>query len=220
MTSRKTRILLVDDHPLVRRALADLIDEESDLEVCGEAGNLAEASEHLRGTCPDLAIVDISLDGGSGLEFVKKLRIERPSVAAIMFSMHDERVYAERSIRAGARGYVMKRESSRRIIAAIREVLAGKLAISDVMNELFAFKFLRGQVPVETSPLECLSDRELEIFELLGSGNDTRIIADLLRINIKTVQTYCARIKEKLCLESASELMVAAIRWKETHSSL
>ena len=134
--------------------------------------------------------------------------------------MHDERVYAERSIRAGARGYVMKRESSRRIIAAIREVLAGKLAISDVMGEFFALKFLRGQVPVETSPLECLSDRELEIFELLGGGHDTRIIADILRINIKTVQTYCGRIKEKLGLETASELLVAAIRWKENRAIL
>lgn len=216
MFETKARILLVDDHPLVRRALADLISEEQDLEVCGEASSVSAALQKLSESPADLAIVDISLDGGSGLELVKTMRHQHPSVPVIIFSMHDEKIYAERCIRAGARGYVMKRESTRRIITAIRDAMCGRVAISPGMAQLFARKFVRGQVPPDTSPLKCLSDRELEIFHLLGSGCDTRMAADRLHINVKTVQTYCSRIKEKLGLDSATELLVEAVRWKES----
>jgi DNA-binding NarL/FixJ family response regulator len=219
MPENKVRILLVDDHPLVRRALADLISEEQDLEVCGEASSVAAALENMFDNPADLAVVDISLEGTSGLELVKAMRQQHPTVPVIVFSMHDEKVYAERCIRAGARGYVMKRESTRRIIAAIRDAISGRVAISPDMAQLFSRKFARAQVPPDTSPLDCLSDRELEIFQLLGSGCDTRMAADRLHINVKTVQTYCARIKEKLGLDSATELLVEAVRWKESTRS-
>jgi DNA-binding NarL/FixJ family response regulator len=217
MREGKVRILLVDDHPLVRSALADLISEEQDLEVCGEAGSVPDALQKMSESPADLAIVDISLEDGSGLELVKTMRQQNPSVPVIVFSMHDEKIYAERCIRAGARGYVMKRESTRRIIAAIRDAISGRVAISPDMAQLFSRKFVRGQVPADSSPLECLSERELEIFQLLGSGCDTRTAADRLRINVKTVQTYCSRIKEKLGLDSATELLVEAVRWTDSN---
>jgi len=215
MPEKKTRIFLVDDHPLVRHALADLIRQQGDLLVCGEAESVKDALKAILAKMPDLVIVDITLDAGSGLELVKAMKAECPSVPAIVLSIHDERLYAERAIRVGARGYVQKRESTKKIIAAIRDVLAGRLAISREMTEAFAEKFIQGRVNEESSPIEALSDRELEIFRLLGSGYDTRSVADRLHISIKTVQTYCSRIKEKLGLANATELFTEALRWND-----
>jgi DNA-binding NarL/FixJ family response regulator len=213
--AQKSKILLVDDHPLVREWLANLINEQSDLHVCGEASNAPQAFE-LIGTCkPDIVIVDISLEGGSGIELIKSIKATNPGVAMIVLSMHDESLYAERALRAGARGYIMKREATKKILQAIRSVLEGKLYISDKISDAMAEKFVEGRPATISSPTEQLSDRELEIFQLLGHGRNTRQIADHLHIGFKTVQTYCARIKEKLELDNATQLLHEAIRWNE-----
>ena len=215
MLNRQSKIFLVDDHPLVRLWLGQLIEEQSDLVVCGEADTVSEALRRIEATKPDLAIVDISLPESSGLELIKKIRSTQPDLRVIVLSMHDERVYAERAIRAGARGFVMKRETADRIIEAIYKVLHGKLAVSASVTASFTEKFGEGRVPPPGPVVERLSDRELEIFQLLGTGADSRGIAKRLQISIKTVQAHCANIKDKLELENATELLREAIRWNE-----
>jgi DNA-binding NarL/FixJ family response regulator len=215
--NRHAKIFLVDDHPLVRLWLGQLIEVQQDLTVCGEADNVRERLLRIEATNPDLVIVDISLPGGSGMELIKTLKASRPRVMTIVLSMHDENVYAERAIRAGARGFVMKRETANQIIEAIYKVLRGRIAVSDAVARTFADKFGDGRIPPAGPTVERLSDRELEVFELLGSGLDTRAIADRLDISIKTVQAYCARIKEKLELSNATELLREALRWHETN---
>jgi DNA-binding NarL/FixJ family response regulator len=217
MPEKKSKILLVDDHPLVREWLASLINQQPDLAVCGEAESLQEALDYLGSGSADLAIVDISLKESSGLELIKAMRSFHPAVNIIVLSMHDERHYAERAIRAGARGYVMKRETTKKIIAAIHQVLAGKLGVSEEVAALFAERFVDNK-PRSRMPVEELSDRELEVFRLLGQGLDTRSVANRLQISIKTVQAYCARIKDKLNLANATELLREAIRWSESNA--
>jgi DNA-binding NarL/FixJ family response regulator len=212
---QKSKILLVDDHPLVREWLANLINEQPDLNVCGEASNAPQAFELIGAASPDIAIVDISLEGGSGIELIKSVKASHPNVAMIVLSMHDESLYAERALRAGARGYIMKREATKKILQAIHAVLDGKLYISEKISDMMAEKFIEGIPPATGSPADQLSDRELEIFQLLGSGRNTRQIADQLHIGFKTVQTYSARIKEKLDLDNATQLLHEAIRWNE-----
>jgi DNA-binding NarL/FixJ family response regulator len=213
--AQKSKILLVDDHPLVREWLANLINEQFDLHVCGEASNAPQAFELIGTAKPDIVIVDISLEGGSGIELIKSIKATNPGVAMIVLSMHDESLYAERALRAGARGYIMKREATKKILQAIRSVLEGKLYISEKISDAMAEKFVEGRPATISSPAEQLSDRELEIFQLLGHGRNTRQIADHLHIGFKTVQTYCARIKEKLELDNATQLLHEAIRWNE-----
>jgi DNA-binding NarL/FixJ family response regulator len=213
----RRKIFLMDDHPLVRLWLGQLIDEQSDLMVCGEADNVGEALRRIAATRPDLAIVDISLPESSGLELIKKLAAVQPDLLIVVFSMHDEKIYAERVIRAGARGFVMKRETASSIIEAIYKVLRGKLAVSAAVEASFAEKFGEGRPPPRGPFVERLSDRELEIFELLGTGADTRTIGHRLHIAIKTVQAHCANIKDKLELSNATELLREAIRWNEFH---
>jgi DNA-binding NarL/FixJ family response regulator len=215
MPDEKFKILLVDDHPLVREWLASLINQQHDLVVCGEAGSVQEAVGYLNAAAPDLAIIDLSLKEGSGLELIKTMRSTHPAVAVIVLSMHDEKHYAERAIRAGARGYVMKRETTKKIIAAIQLVRAGRLGVSDEVAALFAERFVDNRPRLRT-PVEELSDRELEVFRLLGQGLDTRSVANNLHISIKTVQAYCARIKDKLNLANATELLREAVRWSES----
>lgn len=217
MPDQQSKVFLIDDHPLVRMWLGQLIEEQGDLMVCGEADNPRDAIRRIDATRPDLAIVDISLPAGSGMELIKTLKSQYPHLAMIVLSMHDEAVYAERAIRAGARGYVMKRETANRIIESIYKVLRGKLAVSDAVAQAFADKFGAGRAPAVGPTVELLSDRELEVFELLGSGLDTRAIGEKLGISIKTVQAYCARIKEKLELSNATELLREALRWFESH---
>jgi DNA-binding NarL/FixJ family response regulator len=211
----KNKILLVDDHPLVREWLANLINEQTDLQVCGEAINAPEAFELIGKTKPDIAIVDLSLEGGSGIELLKNIKAAHPGVATIVLSMHDETLYAERALRAGARGYIMKREATKKILQAIRSVLAGKLYVSEKITALMAEKFVEGRHATIESPVQQLSDRELEVFQLLGRGYTTRQIAEHLHIGFKTVQAYCARIKEKLNLTNITALLREAIRWHE-----
>lgn len=215
--TRKLKVLLIDDHPLVREWLTNLIDQQKDMEVCGEAEAIQDAVKILKTVTPDIAVVDLSLKGTSGLELVKSIKAKWPQVGIVVLSMHDEEVYAERCIRAGARGYVMKRESTKRIITAIRGVHEGRLCVSEQMASSFAEKFVGGRAGSQ-SGLQELSDRELEVFNLLGRGLGTRQIAESLNVSIKTVQAYCARIKQKLRLATATELLHEAIRWHQRQS--
>jgi DNA-binding NarL/FixJ family response regulator len=211
----KTRILLVDDHPLVREWLTTLINQQPDLVVCGEAEDGPQALSAITPTQPDLAVVDLSLKGGSGLDLIKDLKELHPALLVLVLSMHDEALYAERVLRAGARGYIMKREVTGQIITAIRRVHDGQLHLSDRIAGVIANKFAGGRPVASTSPVTLLSDRELEVFQFLGQGRETKQIAESLHISLKTVQAYCARIKQKLKLANATELLREAIRWEE-----
>jgi DNA-binding NarL/FixJ family response regulator len=206
----------VDDHPLVREWLTNLINQQPNLKVCGEAETGPEAREKILSLRPNIAVVDIALKDSSGLELIKDLKQACPEVAVLVLSMHEESQYAERALRAGAKGYLMKRETTRKVIAAIGQVLEGKLCVSEAIAAALAARFVEGKTLGARSPVEQLSDRELEVFELLGQGRTTRQIAEILRVSIKTVQAYCARIKEKLSLDSATELLREAVRWHET----
>ena len=212
--SHKRRVFLVDDHPLVREGLANLINHQDDLVVCGEAEDSGEAMEGIEETEPAIALIDISLKNESGLELVKNLESRFPNVALIVLSMHDEALYAERALRAGAKGYVMKRETSKSVLTAIRRVLEGDTYVSDRVVNLMARRISPRKAAAK-SPVERLSDRELEIFRLLGQGRSTSQIAEDLRLSLKTVQAYCARAKEKFGVDSLTELLRAAIRWED-----
>ncbi len=209
------RVFLVDDHPLVREWLGTLINQQPDLRTCGDASTSAQALQLISERKPDVVVVDISLEGGSGLELIKDIKASHLAVAVVVLSMHDEALYAERALRAGARGYVMKREATRNALQAIRTVLAGKLYLSENMTRTMAEKFVGGQPDAARSPLAELSDRELEVFQLLGRGQSTRQIADSLHLSLKTVQAFCARIKEKLNIDNATELLRAAMQWHD-----
>ena len=212
----KSKIFIVDDHPLVREWLTTLIDQTGDLVVCDGAEDTQGALKGIARSNPDLAIIDLSLGGDSGIDLIRMIREQFPKVPMVVLSMHDERVYAERSIRAGARGYIMKRESTKKVIDAIRQVLQGNVYLSKELTELFAQKFISGGNGGDASPISQLSDRELEVFRFIGQGYETREIAETLQVNIKTVQTYCTRIKDKLNLSSGAELLREAIRWNDT----
>jgi DNA-binding NarL/FixJ family response regulator len=209
-------VFIVDDHPLVREWLTNLINQQPDLVVCGEAESGPQAMQAITAREPRVAIVDIALKDSSGIELIKDLRQCRPNVAVLVLSMHEESHYAVRALRAGARGYIMKRETTKRVIAAIRQVLEGKMYVSESVAATLATQFVTGKTLETHSPAEQLSDRELEVFELLGQGRGTRQIAEALRVSVKTVQAYCARIKEKLNLASATELLREAVRWHES----
>jgi DNA-binding NarL/FixJ family response regulator len=211
----KRRVFLVDDHPLVREWLTNLINQQNDLAVCGEAESAPRALAAIAKLKPDVAIVDISLHDSSGLELIKDLKELHPRIVVLVLSMHDEALYAERALRAGARGFIMKRETTRNVVDAIRRVLDGKLYISNTVAEQIAARTVSGKAAGHQNPIELLSDRELEVFEMLGQGLGTRQISDALKVSIKTVQVYCGRMKEKLNLGSATELLREAIRWNE-----
>ena len=217
-TATKHKIFLVDDHPLVREWLTNLINEQSDLTVCGEADSGPQALQAIEQIKPDVAIVDIALRDSSGIELIKDLKQICPNVSVLVLSMHEESHYAERALRAGARGYIMKRETTKKVIAAIRQVLSGQLYVSETTAAAMAAQFVAGKSLDDSSPAQQLSDRELEVFEMLGQGRGTRQIAESLRVSVKTVQAYCARIKEKLNLASATELLREAVRWHESRS--
>jgi len=212
--AQKIKILLVDDHPLVREGLANLIHQQLDLEVCGEAASEPQALQMIASTGPDVAVVDITLENGSGLELIKNIKAMHPGVAMLALSMHDESLFAERALRAGARGYLMKREAAKKVIQGIRAVLAGQLFVSEKITAMMAERFVEGRT-TPSSPMAQLSDRELEVFQLLGRGQTTRQIADHLHVGFKTVQAYSARIKEKLQLANATELLRAAMQWND-----
>jgi len=214
-STEKARVFLVDDHPLVREMLRNLIDQQPDMIACGDAGDAAQALKGIPAAAPHIVVIDLSLKDSSGLELIKQIRQRHPNVSQIVLSMHDEKLYAERVLRAGARGYVMKRESTKQILAAIRAVRGGKMWLSETLSDDFARRFVGAEAPAG-SPLESLSDRELEVFNLLGQGMQTRQVASALNVSIKTVQAYCARIKQKLSLSSGAELLREAMRWHES----
>ena len=218
MKPGKVKIFIVDDHPLVREWLTALIQRQADLAVCGEADDSARALEAITATKPDVAIVDLALKTGSGLELIKDLKQTCPEVATIVLSMHDELLYAERAFRAGARGYVMKRDSTKNIVEAIRFVRDGRRYMSERVAAVMAEKLVDGQSST-AAPVTRLSDRELEVFELLGQGLETTRIAASLRVSVKTVQAFYARIKEKLKLGTERELLREAVRWQENRST-
>lgn len=214
----KKRIFLVDDHPLVREWLANLIRQQPDLTVSGEAEQGPAALSEVAATKPDLVIADLNLKNSSGIELVKNLKELCPEIPVLVLSMHDESMYAERAFRAGARGYVNKRETAQKVVEAIGRVLEGKLYVNEKAAEVFAGKAVRGQT-VNQSTVESLSDRELQVFEKLGQGMGTRQIADDFHVSVKTIQEYCARIKEKLQVNNATELLREAVRWHEAKNS-
>ncbi|MDB6147648.1 MAG: two component transcriptional regulator, LuxR family [Spartobacteria bacterium] len=210
------RIFIVDDHPLVREGLANLINSQADLVVCGQAEDAAQALAGIGASRAELALIDISLKTGSGLELVKDLKANFSDVALVVLSMHDEMLYAERALRAGARGYVMKRETTKEVVTAIRRVLQGDVYVSERVVNLMARRLGSSRRAAASSPVEQLSDRELEIFRLLGQGLTTSQIATDLHLSLKTVQAYCARAKEKFGVDSLTELLRAAIRWEDS----
>jgi DNA-binding NarL/FixJ family response regulator len=214
--AQKAKVLLVDDHPLVREWLATLINQQADLEICGETDSAPTALQMIGQVSPEIAIVDISMERGSGLELIKDIKAHHPQVMVIVLSMHEEGLYAERALRAGARGYIMKREATKNVLQAIRHVLGGKLYVSDKLAVLLAEKFVDGRPSKPGSLIEKLSDRELEVFQLLGRGYSTRRIAEELHVSFKTIQAFAARIKEKLGLMTATELLLEAVRWNDS----
>ena len=213
--SPRRRVFIVDDHPLVREGLANLINQQPDLVVCGQAEDAAQTLAGIGASRAELALIDISLKTASGLELVKDLKVHHPNVALIVLSMHDEMLYAERAIRAGARGYVMKRETTKEVLTAIRRVLQGDVYVSERVVSLMARRLGSPRKASASSPVEQLSDRELEIFRLLGQGRTTSQIAADLHLSLKTVQAYCARAKDKFGVDSLTELLRAAIRWED-----
>jgi len=211
----KTKIFLVDDHPLVREWLANLINEEPDFEVCGEAKSSREALALIGTHEPRIVVVDISMEGGSGLELIKDVKAMHPKVDLIVLSMHDEMEYAERAMRAGAAGYIMKRQATENVMVGIRTVLEGRLYFSNAVNAMLAQKLVQGTGQPATA-IGSLSDRELEVFQLLGRGHSTRQVSEKMHVSFKTVHAYCARIKEKLNLANINELVFHAVRWHES----
>jgi DNA-binding NarL/FixJ family response regulator len=208
-----TRIFIVDDHAVVRDGLAQLLRGEPGFAVCGEAGSAEEALDVAARASPDLAIVDISLGGANGLELIKNLRVLQPGLRILVLSMHDEAHFAERALRAGAHGYVMKREARARIMEAVRAVCAGDVYVSDRIRQSMLHQYLHGSAPGERSPISRLTDRELEVLALLGRGESSKEIAARLHLSQKTVDTHRTHLKEKLNLKDTIELVRFASQW-------
>ena len=214
----RSRIFLVDDHPIVRRGLADLIEDEPDMEVCGEASDAAEALEKIPIARPDLVLIDISLNGPSGIELIAQIRASGQCVKMLVASMHDESMYASRALRAGALGYVKKEEATARVVEAIRSALAGNLYLSPSTSQRVLREMLGSPNDTSVTPLERLSNRELAVFELLGRGMKTREIAARLHCSPKTIETHRENIKYKLHLQNGTELIAYAARWGKQES--
>lgn len=210
-----TRILLVDDHPLLRQGIALTIEAEADLEVAGQAGDAEEALALFDRLAPDLVVTDISLPGMNGLELLKHLQTLAPDVPVLVLSRHDEELYAERAVRAGARGYVSKIAAGDQLVKAIRRVLRGGIHLSEELKDRMLFGAAAGVKDATQTPLEVLSDRELEVFEMTGRGLPTREISERLHLSVKTVESYRSRIKAKLGLANGTELMKHAVAWVE-----
>lgn len=210
--SNPKKLLIVDDHPIFREGLVQVLSQESGLAICGKASNAATAMELANSMKPDLAIVDISLGGKSGIELLKTLRATNPEIPVLVLSMHDEMLYAERALRAGAMGYLMKGEPVEAVLEAIKKVLSGQLYLSKAMSDSLIKNSIKSS-DGHAYPLDGLSDRQLEILELFGHGNSSRAIANKLKLSVKTVETHRENIKQKLGLKSALELTRYAVRW-------
>jgi len=211
--TRPCRIVIVDDHPVVRLGLKQALSSYSDFEVCGEAEGAPEALSVIDDVCPDVVIVDVSLKNGSGLNLVKQLTTKDSSIKALVSSMHDETLYAERALRAGAKGYINKDKGLEKMVEALRKIHSGAIYLSQAMTDRILQSIASGDLDDGKAPLEQLSDRELEVFELIGQGHTTRSTADHLGLSVKTVETYRENIKTKLNLENNNELICRAAQW-------
>jgi len=209
----KSRILIVEDHPLFRDGLRQMIDRHPSLTVCGHVPDAAGALRAVTELEPDLVLVDISLEGGNGIDLVKNLKAKHDELPILVISMHDESVYAERALRAGALGYVMKNEPARTVRAAILKVLGGDVFLSEKMSTSMLGKLMRTKNELPLSPIEQLSDRELQVFQMLGEGKSSRQIAEELQLTIPTIHSFRTRIKDKLQFKNASEMVLHAIQW-------
>jgi DNA-binding NarL/FixJ family response regulator len=212
------RILIVDDHPVVRQGLSDLFNQEEDMEVCGHAEGARHALEMMRKLDPDLITIDITLGDGNGLELIKDIKSQWPETQMLVISMHDEKLYAERALRAGAKGYIMKHEATDNVLDAVRKVYSGQVYVSGNMTEQMVRSFVRGNKGGQMSAVKSLSDRELEVFQLVGQGYGTRQIAERLHLSGKTIETYRSHIKQKLSMDSAADLLRYAVQWVNTQS--
>ena len=210
------RVLIVDDHPMLRQGLAQLIDNEPDLKVCAEADSAAQAMKVLTGQKVDLVILDISLPDKNGLEVIKDIHVQQVDLPILVVSMHDEALYVERVLRAGARGYLMKQEGGKKLLEAVRQVLSGKISVSEKMSARILESFSGQATQKSRMPMENLSDREFEVLQLLGQGKGTRELAAQLHLSVKTVDAHRANIKRKLNLKTGPELVRYAVRWVET----
>jgi DNA-binding NarL/FixJ family response regulator len=214
----KTKILIVDDHPMMREGLVQLIAREKDLGVCGEAEDAHQAIEAISKLRPDLILADITMPNKSGLEMIKDIQIQDPDLKILVISMHDESLYTERVLRAGARGYIMKQEGGKKIMEAIRHVLSGQIYVSPKMSSKL-LEFFSGKAKCNNaSPLEKLTDREFEVFQLIGKGLSTKEIAQKLHLSVKTVEVHRNNAKQKLELKSAAELLRYSVRWTESQN--
>jgi len=209
----KSRVLVVDDHPIVRQGLTLLINRESDLTVCGEAEDAHTAMQSLTSTRPDILVVDISLNGPDGLDLLKNVRSRHPDLPVLILSMHDESIYAERALRAGAQGYIMKQEATEKVLVALRRILSREIYVSERIANRMLHRYIGNPSASKPSSIADLTDRELEVFRIIGEGHSTRQIAEELHISVKTVESYQSHIKEKLSLRSARELVQHAIQW-------
>ena len=213
-SKKRARVLIVDDHPAVREALAMRIGRQSDLEVCGEAADLSEALRLVADTQPDVAVIDISLKTGCGIDLIKRIKDRNDTVRMLVWSTHSESLYAERALSAGALGYINKDQATDKIVEAIRRVLEGKVYLSDAMVETMLHRTVGGgREEVTRSPLDALADRELEVFRLIGQGVKTAEIAERLHLSVKTIETYRDRIRAKLDLNDGTELVHYATKW-------
>jgi DNA-binding NarL/FixJ family response regulator len=214
------RVLIVDDHPMMRQGLAQLIDNEPDLKVCAEADNAAQALDVMVGQTLDLVLLDISLPDKNGLELIKDIHAVKAELPILIVSMHDEALYAERVLRAGARGYIMKQEGGKKLLQAIRQVLMGQIYVSEKMSARILEIFSGRRPEASTSPVQRLSDREFEVFQLIGQGKGTKEIAQHLNLSVKTVEVHRAKIKEKLNVLTATDLVRYAVRWAEAQGTM
>lgn len=217
--NRKTRLLIVDDHPIMRQGLTALVNNERDLHICAEAETAAQAMDLVQSEAPDLVLLDLTLPDKNGLELIKDLLAPHPNLAILVVSMHDEAIYAERVLKAGGRGYVMKQEGGKRLIEAIRRVLAGHIAVSEKMSGRILELFSGRRSQTAASPVQSLTDREFEIFQLIGQGRKTSDIAQHLHLSVKTVEVHRLHIKAKLNLPDATSLIREAVRWVDGHAS-
>lgn len=214
--TKKRKVLIIDDHPIVRQGLQQCLDQEDDLKVCGQLESGENALSTIEKTSPDLLIVDISLPDGNGISLLKKIRAQFPKIPSLVLSMHDESLYAERALRAGAKGYVMKQQPADTLLLAIRKVLDGEIYLSEKMSNILVNRLVGADRRSEKLGVEGLSDRELEVFQLIGKGIKTRDIATKLNVSVKTVETHRARIKEKIGLGSSTELVHYAVNWAQS----
>lgn len=211
----KTRVFLVDDHPLMRQGIGQLINAQPDMEVCGEADDASSGLKGIEHQKPDAAIIDISLRGTNGIELIKNLKALYKFLPILVLSMHDETVYAQRVLRAGALGYVMKQDAAEKVVAALRRILEGEIYVSEKVGSQMLHQALSGRGKPNASPIDRLSDRELEVIQSIGRGKATREIAKELNVSVKTIESHRAHIKDKLGLKNASELVKFSVQWVE-----